>query len=217
MDVIKQAKNIYQNRPDEFWSTVSQVPLWPLYAGEAALRRMLPEGYISWDKGMSGMLSDSNVYPPLKLYAGDLLYGWGKNRGMLTQDVPPDVARWFQERAITSSESTYNKDGTITAEQGPFYRDAPGYVADGEVDWSSPAFIAYNTLGGTKFDPKTNELVNEGWDYDPKKYGKKSVSEYWDLFNEGKVSLMGMLGKLAYEYGGTREGEGKRQNLKLQY
>jgi len=214
-DFLNQADNIRTKRPEEFWSTLNQLRLAPLHLLEAGVRKLSPVD-IPYNIGMSGMFSNSNAYAPFKLWAGDILYDWGKNRGMLSQDIPPDVAYWFANRALTSPDVTNKPDGTIGVEQGPFYQNSPGYTDKGKVDWAGAPFIANNTIGGTgSYDPKTNTLKNEGWDF-RESYKNHSIPEYWDMFMEGKVSPMGMLGKLGYEYG-TKEGEGLRQDLKLKF
>ena len=216
-NAVTQANNIRTKRPEEFWATLNQVRYAPLHLLEAGVRKISPVD-IPYDVGMSGMFSDSNTYAPFKLWAGDILYDWGKNRGMLSQDIPPDVAYWLANRALTSPDAINNPDGTVKIQQGPFYWNSPGYVdpATKKVDWAGAPFIANNTVGSIDvYDPKTKTLKDEGWDF-RESYKNWTIPQYWDMFMEGKVSPMGMLGKIGYEYG-TKDTEGLRQDLKLKF
>ena len=152
--------------------------------------------------------------PAAKMYLGDILLGWGENRGMLEEDISPEQREWFINRALEAKAQREAETGEpitdlfiskwdkpTSAEQvGGFFTQDPSYE-----NKLSAAYQLRNYLGDTnvRFLPDGSMVTrNEVYNFSPE-YDQKSLVEW--IKERG---LHGALGKIGSMYG-TREDTGK--------
>ena len=173
-----------------------------------------PEGE-EVDPESVGEARDMPTLPPaVKMYLGDILFGWGENRGMLEEDLSQEQRDWFINRALEAKALEEQRTGQPVTElkfskwDQPESSDQIGGFFSQDPDYQnkfSPAYQLRNYLGDTNvsFLPDGSIVTrNETYDFSPE-YDKKSLTEW--IKDQG---FMGALGKLGAKYG-TREDTGK--------
>ena len=173
-----------------------------------------PEGE-EVDPESVGEARDMPTLPPaVKMFLGDVLLGWGENRGMLEEDISQEQRDWFIQRALEAKAQREAETGepvtelylskwdtpTSPEQVGGFFSKDPEYSG-----FFSPAYQLRNYLGDTNvsFLPDGSIVTrNETYDFSPE-YDKKSLLEW--IKDQG---LIGAAGKIGAEYG-TREDTGK--------
>jgi len=174
-----------------------------------------PEQGEEMDPESVGEARDMPTMPPaVKMFLGDVLFGWGENRGVSEEDISQEQRDWFIQRALEAKAQKEAETGepvtdlymskwdtpTSPEQIGGFFSKDPGYSG-----FFSPAYQLRNYLGDTnvRFLPDGSIVTrNETYDFSPE-YDKKSLTEW--IKDQG---LIGAAGKIGAKYG-TREDSGK--------